>query len=38
MANYIEGIREYFLAKKEAKEQELIEINYKIEKLEEIFK
>lgn len=38
MTNYIEGIKEYFFAKKEAKEQELIEINYKIKKLEEIFK
>lgn len=30
--------REYFLEKKEEKEQELIEINNKIKKLEEIFK
>lgn len=37
MAHYEKREREYFLAKKEKKEQELIEINNKIEKLEEIF-
>ena len=38
MADFAKREREYFLAKKEEKEQELIEINNKIEKLEEIFK
>ena len=38
MADFARREREYFLAKKEEKEQELIEINNKIEKLEEIFK
>ena len=38
MADFVRGEREYFLEKKEEKEQELIEINDKIEKLEEIFK
>ena len=38
MANFTRIERKYFLAKKEEKEQELIEINNKIEKLEEIFK
>ena len=38
MADFVRGEREYFLEKKEEKEQELIEINNKIEKLEEIFK
>ena len=38
MADFAKREREYFLTKKEEKEQELIEINNKIEKLEEIFK
>ena len=38
MADFAKREREYFLMKKEEKEQELIEINNKIEKLEEIFK
>lgn len=38
MADFARRERKYFLAKKEEKEQELIEINNKIEKLEEIFK
>ena len=38
MADFAKRERKYFLAKKEEKEQELIEINNKIEKLEEIFK
>lgn len=38
MADFTKREREYFLMKKEEKEQELIEINNKIEKLEEIFK
>ena len=38
MADFARREREYFLEKKEEKEQELIEINNKIEKLEEIFK
>ena len=38
MANFARIERKYFLTKKEEKEQELIEINNKIEKLEEIFK
>lgn len=38
MADFARREREYFLAKKEEKEQELIDINNKIEKLEEIFK
>ena len=38
MADFARREREYFLTKKEEKEQELIEINNKIEKLEEIFK
>ena len=38
MVDFAKREREYFLAKKEEKEQELIEINNKIEKLEEIFK
>ncbi len=38
MVNYKKKEMKYFLAKKEKKEQELIEINNKIEKLEEIFK
>lgn len=38
MADFAKREREYFLAKKEEKEQELIEINNKIEKLEKIFK
>ena len=38
MADFAKREREYFLAKKEEKEQELIEINNKIKKLEEIFK
>lgn len=38
MANFAKIERKYFLTKKEEKEQELIEINNKIEKLEEIFK
>ena len=38
MADFVRREREYFLEKKEEKEQELIEINNKIEKLEEIFK
>ena len=38
MADFAKREREYFFTKKEEKEQELIEINNKIEKLEEIFK
>ena len=38
MADFAKREREYFLMKKEEKEQELIDINNKIEKLEEIFK
>ena len=38
MADFAKREREYFLTKKEEKEQELIDINNKIEKLEEIFK
>ena len=38
MADFARKERKYFLEKKEEKEQELIEINNKIEKLEEIFK
>ena len=38
MADFAKRERGYFLTKKEEKEQELIEINNKIEKLEEIFK
>ena len=38
MAEFAKREREYFLTKKEEKEQELIDINNKIEKLEEIFK
>lgn len=38
MADFARRERKYFLTKKEEKEQELIEINNKIEKLEEIFK
>lgn len=38
MADFAKREREYFLTKKEEKEQELVEINNKIEKLEEIFK
>ena len=38
MADFARIERKYFLTKKEEKEQELIEINNKIEKLEEIFK
>ena len=38
MANFAKIERKYFLTKKEEKEQELIDINNKIEKLEEIFK
>ena len=38
MADFAKREREYFLTKKEEKEKELIEINNKIEKLEEIFK
>lgn len=38
MADFARREREYFLTKKEEKEQELIDINNKIEKLEEIFK
>ena len=38
MVDFAKREREYFLTKKEEKEQELIEINNKIEKLEEIFK
>ena len=38
MADFARRERKYFLEKKEEKEQELIEINNKIEKLEEIFK
>ena len=38
MVDFAKREREYFLAKKEEKEQELIEINNKIKKLEEIFK
>lgn len=38
MADFVRREREYFLEKKEEKEQELIKINNKIEKLEEIFK
>ena len=38
MTDFAKREREYFLAKKEEKEQELIEINDKIKKLEEIFK
>lgn len=38
MADFAKREREYFLMKKEEKEQELVEINNKIEKLEEIFK
>lgn len=38
MADFARREREYFLEKKEEKEQELIEINNKIKKLEEIFK
>lgn len=38
LAEFARREREYFLEKKEEKEQELIEINNKIKKLEEIFK
>ena len=38
MADFAKREKEYFVTKKEEKEQELIEINNKIEKLEEIFK
>ena len=38
MADFAKRERGYFLTKKEEKEQELIDINNKIEKLEEIFK
>ena len=38
LADFVRREREYFLEKKEEKEQELIEINNKIKKLEEIFK
>lgn len=38
MADFAKRERDYFLTKKEEKEQELIEINNKIKKLEEIFK
>ena len=38
MADFVKRERGYFLMKKEEKEQELIDINNKIEKLEEIFK
>ena len=38
MADFAKRERKYFLMKKEEKEQELIDINNKIEKLEEIFK
>ena len=38
MADFAKREREYFLTKKEEKEQELIDINNKIKKLEEIFK
>ena len=38
LADFARREREYFLEKKEEKEQELIEINNKIKKLEEIFK
>ena len=38
MADFAKRERKYFLTKKEEKEQELIDINNKIEKLEEIFK
>ena len=38
MAVFARIERKYFLTKKEEKEQELIDINNKIEKLEEIFK
>ena len=38
MADFAKRERGYFLTKKEEKQQELIDINNKIEKLEEIFK
>ena len=38
MADFAKREKEYFLTKKEEKEQELIDINNKIKKLEEIFK
>ena len=38
MTDFAKRERKYFLTKKEEKEQELIEVNNKIEKLEEIFK